>query len=65
MVKPRRHLQGLRGLHGLGAPRARDYLGYLEGREALGDQRRLGIQGCLGSQVTLILLPPQQALDTQ
>ncbi len=64
-MKRRRDLQALERL---GPPEARevqDFLGYLEGREALGDQRRLGLQGCLRFQPGLLRLPPRQVLDTQ
>ena len=65
MVKHRRRLQRRRRLERLGAPGVQDSLGYLEGREAQEDQRRLGLQGCLSFRVTLIRLPPKQVLDTQ
>ena len=65
MVKHRRRLQRRRRLERLGAPGVQDSLGYLEGLEALGDQRGLGFPDYLSFQVGLIGLPPQQVLDTQ
>ncbi len=64
-MRRHRYLQGLERLEPPGARQVQDSLGYLEGREALGDQRCLAIQGSLTVRPGLLSLPTRQVLDTQ